>query len=480
MARFKVNKYALLLCLIFLIYLTTLVRNKSILESETDSDLNALDALWMLRDELQNIGFRNSSGQEMGGWPTISPTKQSGVTQIQLWEPKVIKGVAIGTFQGRIPYGEKRWGRYDWGHDYSPLRIFCLIPSLWPSKKMHWEVTLATWGKLCNKVKFVLCANEGAPENDDRLLIVPCDYIQSKEERNIWNKVMYMWTKVGNNFLFDFDWFLKIDDDTFFSPTNFRDFARYYDPLRPWYFGHTLLPRWLRDNIIFNSGTCYAISQATLSLVTPLLNVISSKPSSHFMHRFRCKGGQVIGRWCACVKRAGDEEDPTFSICLRQVGVVPTNSLSAGHKQRWLPFRDTDHITIKHERSWYWKNKPKNAPDKENCCVRDLVAIHNYKGYGAIQKFYDLIEKYNGTDNKYNEIDGKADTHPPKPSLFEYQIYFPIDEYLNAERPHGYQYIRQGPGLNYSCSSCDVSMMASIYSDLDKALTKYLMRRLIK
>merc|ERR1719204_2877174 len=54
---------------------------------------------------------------------------------IDLWEPEVIEGASVGTFQGRIPKGEKRFGRYEWGHVYSPVRIACFCPSLWPVKR---------------------------------------------------------------------------------------------------------------------------------------------------------------------------------------------------------------------------------------------------------------------------------------------------------------------------------------------------------
>jgi len=61
----------------------------------------------------------------------IPETRENeGVLSLDLWEPNFIDGASVGTFQGRIPKGEKRFGRYDWGHVYSPVRIACFIPSL--------------------------------------------------------------------------------------------------------------------------------------------------------------------------------------------------------------------------------------------------------------------------------------------------------------------------------------------------------------
>jgi len=252
---------------------------------------------------------------------------------------------------------------------------------------------------------------------------------------------------------------LKIDDDTYFSPTNFRNYVQYYDPLRPWYMGHTLLHRWRGDNIIFNSGTCYALSQGSLRLVTPVLELISSKKPNFGGSRTKCHS------------RLGDGEDPTISICLRSVGILPVNTLSWEHKQRWLTFRDTDHIKIKHEGTWYWRNKPKDAPALENCCVRDLVAMHNYKRPADVRKMLALSGKYNGTGETLI---------PQEPSLFEYQVpeFFKLDAYLNSARPPKGQCLWKGVGLNFSCRGR--VEYDTLYRKLEISMNKYLRSRTLQ
>merc|ERR1712176_1048152 len=102
-------------------------------------------------------------------------------------------GVSVDTFQGRIPKGEKRYGRYDWGHKYSPVRVLCFVPTLWPTKEARVDMIRLSYGKYCTRILFVLCESEKPPTDDPRLLVVSCDYPQAKGYRNIWNKVMYMW-----------------------------------------------------------------------------------------------------------------------------------------------------------------------------------------------------------------------------------------------------------------------------------------------
>merc|ERR1719204_1886353 len=94
----------------------------------------------------------------------LPETKENiGVPSLQLWEAEVIEGASVGTFQGRIPKGEKRFGRYDWGHVYSPVRIACFCPSLWPVKRPIFNIIINAYGKFCDLFKFVICANEGPP-----------------------------------------------------------------------------------------------------------------------------------------------------------------------------------------------------------------------------------------------------------------------------------------------------------------------------
>merc|ERR1719204_792807 len=114
----------------------------------------------------------------------LPETKENiGVPSLQLWDAEVIEGASVGTFQGQIPKGEKRFGRYEWGHVYSPVRIACFIPSLWPDKSWVFDLLIMVYGRLCDLFRIVICENENPPKNDTRLLIVACDSGQSAKER---------------------------------------------------------------------------------------------------------------------------------------------------------------------------------------------------------------------------------------------------------------------------------------------------------
>ena len=67
---------------------------------------------------------------------------------------------------------------------------------------------------------------------------------QTSKARNIWEKSWKTWYHTGKHHIDEAEWFLKIDDDTFFSPVNFKGFARYFNPNKPYYMGHTLMHLW--------------------------------------------------------------------------------------------------------------------------------------------------------------------------------------------------------------------------------------------
>lgn len=138
-----------------------------------------------------------------------------------------------------------------------------------------------------------------------------------------------MWLHVGTHHLDEAEWFIKIDDDSFLSAVNMRGYAKYFNPDGKWYFGHTLMHLWSSKNLVFNSGTCYAISRGSLRSVLPIFR----------SHEFQHDTKRRHSRPNYCTHRGGDQEDPTMSVCLKSVGVQPTNTLDEQFRERFLPFR---------------------------------------------------------------------------------------------------------------------------------------------
>ena len=122
--------------------------------------------------------------------------------------------------------------------------------------------------------------------NVEVLQLSGLQFVQSSMERNIWDKVWRMWTHVFVHHIDDAEWFLKIDDDTFFSPIQFGGMVQYLNPDNAsYYLGHTLLHEWDRRNIIFNAGACYAISRGVLrKLATEIFSLSSFRNDDERNH----------------------------------------------------------------------------------------------------------------------------------------------------------------------------------------------------
>ena len=50
-----------------------------------------------------------------------------------------------------------------WGTVYSPSRVLCLIPTLWPVRKRRMDIIMKTWGKGCTKLMWVVDEKSNAP-----------------------------------------------------------------------------------------------------------------------------------------------------------------------------------------------------------------------------------------------------------------------------------------------------------------------------
>merc|ERR1712048_134518 len=266
-----------------------------------------------------------------------------------------------------------------------------------PKKKFVMEAIAQTWGARCDKLFFVIDDEVPAPDTlfNATILKLTFDHKQSTKDRNIWEKVWKMWYHVGKHHLNDGDFFFKIDDDSFFSAVNFRGYAQYYNPDGRWYFGHTLMHTWSYKNVVFNSGTCYGISRGSLRAVFPIFetDAFLNDPK-----RARSKS--------YCVHRRGDQEDPTMAICLRSLGINPTNTLDNEYRERFLTFRPPDHAKIPREGTWFWRHKHPKVGFGENCCSVNPISFHNFKKNAYLQ-FEEMDHKYNvaeGVDGKVFEV----------------------------------------------------------------------------
>eukprot|EP01084_Bolivina_argentea_P010218 19027_1 len=371
---------------------------------------------------------------------------------------------------------------YPWGHIYRS-RVWCSVLTMWPERRQNIEAVANTWASLCDKIIFVVDNSTKKPpvkppknESDSKkkrrekrkkktkkilyeweeapdshlgfdFLKLPMDEPQSEDWRNIWEKSWKTWYHVGKYHINNSEWFLKIDDDTFFSPINFKGFARYFNPNKPWYFGNTLMHLWRTRNIVFNAGSCYVLSRGALK---KLIKVFESNTFKNPSPTRKKKGENCK---CLCMKRPGAFEDPSMGVCLHSIGIDPTNTLDKYNRERFSPFREKYHKRLKWKSSfWYFHLKPKQLGIKKECCAKHPISFHFYK-HDKVKDFNELHIQYNIEQG----INGKVFEIPQYPTRFKHRqdLNFSVDKWRNSfdSKVRG-QLVYGGPGKEKMCWKC--------------------------
>eukprot|EP01084_Bolivina_argentea_P298354 514125_1 len=375
----------------------------------------------------------------------------------------------------RIDYGNNPIKEESWGNIYTPSRIWCLVPTLYPRNSKNMHAISQTWGRHCTKVIFVLDDKLPIPKdlyielnqhanNVELLQLTNLQFPQSSTKRNIWDKVWKMWYYIYYYHINDAEWFLKIDDDTFFSPIQFHGMAQYFNPDNSsYYIGHTLFHEWLRRNIIFNAGACYGLSRGVLRKFAEEILSLSSfrndderNHDEYYPYKDESKK-RLKWEWRDyCVgNREFAQEDPTMGICLRSIGINPINTLDRQFRQRFHIFRPTDLKKIKREDTWFWRYKDNRIGDGDNCCSDYSISFHSYKVDAK-----DTLKNLKHLDEEYNVKNLKKEYELPwddKPSLFlwDKETAPEHDQYFNYLKPPHGQRIYKGVNNTRYCNQCD-------------------------
>jgi glycoprotein-N-acetylgalactosamine 3-beta-galactosyltransferase len=266
-------------------------------------------------------------------------------------------------------------------------RIFCAIPTAWPRDEYRFNALEETWTKHCDVIKFVVGTktyekyNLATHKYAAKFLHVPVTRTEDPKVRNIWEKSWRMWKLISHEYVESCDFFIKTDTDAFVMVENLRAYLRHYDAETKHYMGHTMLQRWGTENVKFNIGAGYVLSRAS---VRALGATFDSMPLNI---------DQVVGKM-SCVDREGAGEDPTMSICLRDIGVLADNTQDSRGRHRFHPFRVVDHLnTPRVHEDWYWSSKTRDTGVERTCCAAFPIMFHNYKDHGiAFMRGYEELE----------------------------------------------------------------------------------------
>ena len=112
-------------------------------------------------------------------------------------------------------------------------RILCLITTQPKYHKTRAEAVKNTWGQLCDVLYFV--SSESDPYYPT-FAVKGCD---AEDYNHLWCKIRNGIIYGYNNFVNDFDWFLKADDDTYVIIDNLKYYLKGFHSSEPLVFGLT-------------------------------------------------------------------------------------------------------------------------------------------------------------------------------------------------------------------------------------------------
>jgi len=188
---------------------------------------------------------------------------------------------------------------------------------------------------------------------------------------DLWTLTHNAWTYAYERLRDEYDWFFKVDDDSYVLVENLRAAVAQLDPREPHFLGHTL---WATGKPV-NAGAGYVLSRGGLDALAPAL------PSSpRYAGRARHRKCTPTGTWA---------EDGKFSTCLRSLGIQPDDSRDAARRETFMNLDPSHHLAaVRRPDSswWYWKHKPADTRDGVDCCSEAAVMWSQFKGAAGARK----------------------------------------------------------------------------------------------
>ena len=232
-------------------------------------------------------------------------------------------------------------------------RLLCCLPVKWPPGSAV-KAILDTWGPHCDGLVMT-----STGENLERHIHKVEGLVPGK---NLWMITLKMWEYVYDNFASDYDWFLKVDDDTIVFPENFKMAVSNLSSNDTYYMGHTSY----HGSTPFNNGCGYALSRAALESFAPAVKMLVNGTSYS----------------SECTPDATWAEDSRMGKCMNALGIKPTPTIDDEGRERSMAFNLKDHLAYVRRpdsRGWYFVGQPKSLRHGADCCSSRPILFHSYK-----------------------------------------------------------------------------------------------------
>lgn len=229
---------------------------------------------------------------------------------------------------------------------FKKVKILCFVITTSSKLDKTIPVVNATWGQRCNRVLFVLCP----PDKNNPHFLSTCHIGEGSS--HLTAKVRHAFKVSYDNYLDDYDWFLKADDDTYLVMENLRYVLSHHDPNKPGYLGYHF-QKFMHQGYA-SGGAGYVVSRKGVKDLVE-------------------KGFQMDEERC---KKDGEIEDKYIGQCLEASGVPVLSSIDRFERQTFHTDKIWQHV---------WGTFPKYLvsysrdpmKDGSNCCSQFLISFHH-------------------------------------------------------------------------------------------------------
>lgn len=229
------------------------------------------------------------------------------------------------------------------------VRVLCWVMTTAKNHKSKAVHVKNTWGRRCNKLLFM----SNVEDND----LGSIGLNGTDDPDHLFGKTKQSFQYIYKNYLNEYDWFLKADDDTYVILENLRYMLSAYSTEDPIWFGSQFrvkIPAKNFNHVYMSGGAGYVLSrEAVRRLVEDAY--------------FSKTGIETTG-----------PEDALLGLFLSIVHVTPVDSRDNIGRERFFPFEPRAHLVPdKHPSDyWYYEYSLHEIKDGLQCCSDNAISFH--------------------------------------------------------------------------------------------------------